>query len=99
MHTADDALSKCLSIDLEVSRHYSRIYALAGKRADNLTRADDSARHSRQPTSDTLPKTDHLGDPRSTGHGRHLGNNLLDSRVPPPPAESPEESRRESHRP
>ncbi|MYJ43093.1 MAG: RecQ family ATP-dependent DNA helicase, partial [Acidimicrobiaceae bacterium] len=34
MSTADRVLSRCLSIDLEVSRHDGRIYALAGTRSD-----------------------------------------------------------------
>ena len=51
MHTADHALSRCLSIDLEVSRQDHRIYALAGTRADtdqsvlwaHKLRSDDQA--------------------------------------------------------
>ena len=51
MHTADNALSRCLSIDLEVSRQDHRIYALAGTRADtgqsvlwaDKSRSDDQA--------------------------------------------------------
>ena len=34
MHTADNALSRCLSIDLEVSPQGRRIHAFAGVRAD-----------------------------------------------------------------
>ena len=34
MHPDDNALSRCLSIDLEVSQHDNRIHALAGTRAD-----------------------------------------------------------------
>ena len=72
----DDALTRCLSLDLEVGRNDGRIYALAGVRPDT----DKSFTHAGRSggMAAALARLDDLAD----GAGFLLGHNLIDFDLP-----------------
>ena len=79
-----DALSRCLSIDLEVRRTDSRIYALAGVRPDTGPSTIFPA--GRQSLKQALDRLDTLAD----GADFLLGHNLIDFDLPHLRAVAPE---------
>ena len=77
INTADSALSRCLSIDLEVSKSTGRIYAFAGVRNDTGESVGFSSEQGRG-VGEVLAELDDLAD----GADFLLGHNLIKFDLP-----------------